>query len=228
MSNKDKSNSESSRMNHKKRKRSATLVPSWINRFGRKILLPVLITIASIVVFWLYPRGAQMTETTIFAEQIQELAFLATAEAKVTLVKEEVDHKLFGMDIPLNFLPGTQREILLIIPATVIAGVDLEKVTSEQIIVNEEEKELEIILPRATFLQDPAIQMDSIRTWSGTGLLRGEVKWDEGFDLAGGAQEEIKEEAVNMGILETAEISAEKVLEGFFTNLGYEVAITYE
>lgn len=228
MSNKDKSNSESSRMNHKKRKRSATLVPSWINRFGRKILLPVLITITSIVVFWLYPRGAQMTETTIFAEQIQELAFLATAEAKVTLVKEEVDHKLFGMDIPLNFLPGTQREILLIIPATVIAGVDLEKVTSEQIIVNEEEKELEIILPRATFLQDPAIQMDSIRTWSGTGLLRGEVKWDEGFDLAGEAQEEIKEEAVNMGILETAEISAEKVLEGFFTNLGYEVAITYE
>ncbi|MCC5890542.1 MAG: DUF4230 domain-containing protein, partial [Alkalibacterium sp.] len=186
------------------------------------------VPIVIIVAFWLFPRGAQMTETTIFVEQIQELAFLATAEAKVTLVKEEVDHKLFGRDIPLNFLPGTQRDILLIIPATVIAGVDLEEVTSEHIIVNEEEKTLEIILPRATFIQDPAIQMDSIKTWSGTGLFRGEVKWNEGFDLAGEAQEEIKEEAVNMGILETAEKSAEKVLAGFFTNLGYEVAITYE
>ncbi|GAB2490877.1 hypothetical protein GCM10008929_13700 [Alkalibacterium psychrotolerans] len=224
----NKSNTESSRMNNKKRKRSSILAPSLISKFGRKLLLAVLVPVISIVAFMLYPRGAQMTETTIFVEQIQELAFLATAEAKVTLVKEEVDHKLFGKDIPINFIPGTQREILLIIPATVIAGVDLEKVTSEQIIVNEEEMELEIILPRATFIQDPAIQMDSIRTWSGTGLLRGEVKWDEGFDLAGIAQEEIKEEAVNMGILETAEKSAEKVLEGFFTNLGYKVAITYE
>lgn len=228
MSSKGKSKTESSRTNNKQRERSARLVPSWINRLGRKILLPVLITIASVVAFWLYPRGVQMTETTIFVEQIRELAFLATAEAQVTLVKEEVDHKLFGKDISIAFMPGTKREILIIIPATVIAGVDLKEVTSEQIIVNEEEKELEIILPRATFIQDPAIQMDSIRTWSDKGLLSGEVNWDEGFDLARIAQEEIKEEAVNMGLLETAEKSAEKVLEGFFTNLGYAVEITYE
>ncbi|EXJ23267.1 hypothetical protein ADIAL_1284 [Alkalibacterium sp. AK22] len=94
--------------------------------------------------------------------------------------------------------------------------------------MNEEDKKLAIILPRATFIQDPAIEMDSIKTWSGKGLLRGEVNWNEGFDLIGAAQEEIKEEAVNMGILETAEKSAEKVLAGFFTNLGYEVEITYE
>lgn len=227
MSRKDRPYGASSRMNHKKGKRSATLAPSWISRFGKKILLALVITLASIVGFWFYPRGAQMTETTMFVDQIQELAFLATAEAKVTVVKEEVDHKLLGMQLPVNFVPGTQREILLIIPATVIAGVDLEQVTSEQITVNEEDKKLAIILPRATFIQDPAIEMDSIKTWSGKGLLRGEVNWDEGFDLAGAAQEEIKEEAVNMGILETAEKSAEKVLAGFFTNLGYEVEITY-
>lgn len=228
MRRKDNSSSKSSRMNHQKQKRSATLAPSLISKFGRKLLLAVLVPVIIIVAFWFYPRGVQMTETTIFVEQIQELAFLATAEAKVTLVKEEVDYKLFGRNLPLNFLPGTQRDILLIIPATVIAGVDLEKVTSEHIIVNEEEMALDIILPRATFIQEPAIQMDNIKTWSGTGLFRGEVKWDEGFDLAGEAQEEIKEEAVNMGILETAEMSAEKVLAGFFANLGYEVAITYE
>lgn len=229
MSSKDKSNTTSSRMNNKQLERSAKLVPSWINRFGRKILLLVLsLVVLMSGVFWIYPGKASKMETPIFVERIQELAFLATAEAQVTLVKENVDHKLFGKDISIDFIPGTEREILLIVPATVIAGVDLEKVTSEQIIVNEEEKELEIILPRATFIQVPAIQMDSIKTWSDKGLLSGEVKWDEGFDLAGTAQEEIKEEAINMGILETAEKSAEKVLEGFFTNLGYAVEIIYE
>lgn len=202
-------------------------------RSGSKIkkLFIVLLFLASIVltvsITLFFSRNLEKKDTTIFVEQIQELAMLATAEAKVTLVKEEVDHNLFGNDIAIN-LPGTKRKILLIIPATVVAGVDLQEVTSEKLKINEEKKELEIVVPRATFLQDPSVQMESVKTYSDKGLLSGEVKWDEGFDLVAVAQEEIEAEAIEMGLFETAEKNAEKVLKGFFSNLGYTAKITFE
>lgn len=86
---------------------------------------------------------------------------------------------------------------------------------------------MEIVLPRATLIQDPTIQMDGVQTFSDEGLFRGEVKWDEGFDLAAEAQEEIKEEVIEIGLLESAEKSAEKVLKSFFGNLDYTVKITF-
>jgi len=143
------------------------------------------------------------------------------------VILEQEDNKIFGKDIQFN-LPGTKQEILLVVPATVIAGVDLKEVTSSDIQVNEEEKEIEITLPRATLLQNPAIQMDQVQTFSDEGLFREEIKWDEGFDLASVAQEQAKQEAVEIGLLQTAEKNAEKVLKEFFGNFGYTVNISFE
>lgn len=116
----------------------------------------------------------------------------------------------------------------MVVPATVIAGVDLKGISSNEIRINEKEKELEIVLPPARFLQDPAIQMDKVRTFSDEGLFRGEIEWAEGFDLAAEAQEQLKEEAKELGILQTAEKNAEKALKEFFGNLGYSVKISFE
>lgn len=196
--------------------------------WGLKILLIALLLIA--ITFggaWLFFGSTVKKESAIFVEQVQELATLATAEAHVKVIIEQEDNKLFGNDISIN-IPGTKRELLLIVPATVIAGVDLKGITSEDIKVNDDEKELEIILPRAKLIQDPTIQMDDVKTFSDEGLFRGEVKWDEGFDLAAAAQKEIKDEAIEIGLLESAEKSAEKVLAGFFGNLGYTVKITFK
>ncbi|MGN7479019.1 DUF4230 domain-containing protein [Solibacillus silvestris] len=176
---------------------------------------------------WLFTGNTFKKESTIYVEQIQELAALATAEAHVTVTIEEEDNKLFGNDIPLN-LPGTKRELLLIVPATVVAGVDLKGLTSDDIKVNDNKKELEIVLPRATLIQDPTILMDSVKTFSDEGLFRGEVEWDEGFSLAAEAQKKIRDEAVEIGLLQSAEKSAEKVLKGFFGNLGYTVKLTFK
>lgn len=107
-------------------------------------------------------------------------------------------------------------------------GVNLKEVTSDDIKVNEDTKEIEIALPHATFIQEPAIQMEDVKTFSDEGLFRGEVKWDEGFDLATEAQKKIKDEAMEVGLLESAEKSAEKVLAGFFRNLGYTVKIIFK
>lgn len=70
--------------------------------------------------------------------------------------------------------------------------------------------------------------MDNIKTISDEGLFRGEVKWDEGFDLAAEAQGAIKAEVLKIGLFKSAEKSAEKFLEGFFGNLGYTVKLTFK
>lgn len=196
--------------------------------WGLKIFLIALLLIAiASVSTWLFFGSTFKKEGTVFVEQVQEIARIATAEAHVTVTIEQEDNKLFGNDIAVN-LPGTKRALLLIVPATVTAGVNLQEITSDDIKVNEDKKELEIFLPRATLIQDPAIQMDQVKTFSDEGLFRGEVKWDEGFDLAAVAQKEIKEKAIEMGLLDSAEKSAEKVLHGFFSNLGYTVKVTFK
>ena len=193
-------------------------------------MLLFVITAGSILLFTgnLFKKESTFKqESTVFVEQIQELATLATTEAHLKTVIKQEDNKLFGKNLPLN-VPGTKRELLLIVPATVIAGVDLKGITSQDIKVNEEEKVLEIVLPHATLIQEPAIQMERVETFSDEGIFRGEVQWDEGFDLAATAQEKIKEEAIEIGLLQSAEQSAEKVLKGFFVNLGYTVKLTYQ
>lgn len=206
---------------------SGTLFKILFKFWGLKMFLIALLLIAlTFGSTWLFFGSTFKNESTVFIEQVQELATLATAEAHVTVTIEEEDNKLFGNNIAIN-LPGTKRELLLIVPATVIAGVDLKGITSDDIKVNDDKKELEIVLPRATLIHDPAIQMDQVKTFSDEGLFRGEVKWNEGFDLAAIAQKEIKDKAIEIGLLESAEKSAEKVLKGFFSNLGYTVKITF-
>ena len=191
------------------------------------ILLALVLVIITASGLWLFSGSTFSKERTTFVEQVQELATLATAEAHVKVILEQEDNKLFGRDIMLN-LPGTKREVLLVVPATIIAGVDLKGISSADIKVDEKAKELTIVLPRAVFIQEPAIQMDKVITFSDEGLFRGEVKWAEGFDLAAEAQEKIKEEAIEIGLLQTAEKSAGKVLKEFFSNLGYSVNVSYK
>ena len=207
---------------------SGALIKLVFKLWGFRIFLTVLllVVIASGAT-WLFFGSTFKKESTIAVEQVREIAKLATAEALVTVTIEEEDNKLFGKNISVN-LPGTKRELLLVVPATVIAGVDLKGITSDDIKVNENKKELEIVLPRATLIQEPAILMDHVKTISDEGLFRGEVKWDEGFDLAAEAQGDIKDEAIKIGLLESAEKSAEKVLKGFFGNLGYTVKLTFK
>ena len=121
--------------------------------FGFKIMLIILLLIAVLSTgFWLFLGDTFKQKSTTFVEQVQELATLATAEAYVKVVIEEEDNKLFGKDIQVD-LPGTKRELLLIVPATVIAGVDLKEITSDDIKVDEKEKKLKIVLPPAELIQ---------------------------------------------------------------------------
>ncbi|CAM3799616.1 DUF4230 domain-containing protein [Mesobacillus thioparans] len=190
-------------------------------QFTNLLVLALFLSVIVALTLWYSKGSTSKAESTVFIEQVHGLAALATAEAQVKVVIEEEDNELFGEKIRYNF-PGTKRELLLIIPATVIAGVDLETIEPKDMKVDEERKVIEIFLPKATFLQDPSIKMDQIRTFSDEGLLRGNVDWDEGFDLAAAAQEQIKQEALDSGILQKADENAQTVIKEFFGHIGYK------
>jgi hypothetical protein len=175
----------------------------------------------------LFSGSTSQSESITIVEQVQELATLATAEAVVTTVIKEEDNKLFNKELNIH-LPGTKRTILLVVPATVLAGVDLQNISETDIQVNEEQKEISLTIPHASIIQEPSIQMDKVETYSEEGLFRSEVNWEEGFDLAAAAKQEIEKEAQGMGLLEKAEDSAVKVVTNFYHNLGYSVKIEFK
>jgi hypothetical protein len=213
-------------------KRTGLVFPVFVRLFKLRvfmfvILLAFIVSISTFFYFKFFSGNTYKSETFSIVESVQELATLATAEAVVTTIVKEEDNKLFNQEISIN-LPGTKRTLLLIVPATVIAGVDLTSVTDENIKINEDRKEITLTIPRATLIQEPSIQMDKVQTYSEEGLFRSEVHWDEGYDLAAKATIEIKNEAIQMGLLTKAEESAEKVLSSFFSHLGYTAKIQFK
>ncbi len=101
--------------------------------------------------------------------------------------------------------------------------MDLQAIEQQDMKVDEEQKVVEISLPEASFIQEPSIKMDQVKTFSDEGLFRPRIDWEEGFDLAAEAQEQIKQEAMDAGILQKADENAEIVLKEFFGNMGYRV-----
>ncbi|MEH7248300.1 DUF4230 domain-containing protein [Neobacillus niacini] len=193
-----------------------------------KIILTILLLlIIASGVIWLFTGSTFKHKSVIFVENVQELATLATAEAHMKAVIQEEDNKIFGKDIAKN-LPGTKRELLFIVPGTVIAGVDLKGITSKDMVINEETKEIDITLPHSKFIQEPSLQMDKRLSYENGGLFRADAKMDEGFGLAAKAQEYIRQEAKSIGLLDTAEKNAEKVLKEFFKNIGYKVNVKFK
>jgi hypothetical protein len=213
-------------------KNKGLVLPAFIRLFKIRvimfvILLALFVILSMFIYLKMFASSTYKSETVSIVESVQKLATLATAEAIVTTIVKEEDNKLFNQEININ-LPGTKRTLLLIVPATVMAGVDLKSVSDKNIEINEDKKEITLTIPRATLIQEPSIQMENVQTYSEEGLFRSEVHWDEGYNLAAKATNEIKNEAIKMGLLTKAEESAEKVLSSFLHNLGYTTNIQFK
>ncbi|WP_404405514.1 DUF4230 domain-containing protein [Jeotgalibacillus malaysiensis] len=162
-----------------------------------------------------------------FVEQIKDMNALATSQAFLKTVIDEEDNEVFGWDINLN-LPGTERRVFMVVPGTVLAGIDMDQISEEDIEVDEENKTVSLTLPRAKLLQEPAIQMDEVEAFTTKGIFRSNVNLEESVDFAAAAQEKMKKEAIDQGVLERAEINAELALTEFFEFTGYDADITFE
>ncbi|WP_059352056.1 DUF4230 domain-containing protein [Bacillus coahuilensis] len=208
-------------------------VGKWLQSFVKwKIILPFILAISviwSIPLAWsfIFSGSTFKENSTGIVEQIRDLQSLATAEATSKAVIGQEDNQLFGKDIGLD-IPGTKREFLVIFTGTVLAGVDLNKMNQNDITIDEKEKTLDIRLPKAEILETPSINYDDVQTFSVEGLFRSEVNWEEGYELAEKAQAKIEQEAIEQGVLETAEDNAIKTFTQFFNELGYETTVVIE
>ncbi|MGE6754903.1 DUF4230 domain-containing protein [Rossellomorea sp. NPDC071047] len=218
--------------------RSSRRFPAWklttsiLSFWKHRVLLILLLFIllvggVSIGVYSLLSGSTFTEEKGAFVERIQEMSSLATAQGFIKAVIEQEDNQLFGKDINTD-IPGTKRKLLMVVPGTVLAGVDLQGIDEDDIVVDEEKKEIQLTLPRAEILQDPSIDTENIKTFSVEGIFRNDVDWNEGFALAEVAKDQISQEAVEQGLLQAAEKNAEKSLKGFFVQLGYDITIQFQ
>ncbi|WP_252183557.1 DUF4230 domain-containing protein [Rossellomorea vietnamensis] len=199
----------------------------WKSKFLIMLLIAVLVISGLSIGMYSWLAGSTFQEEQgSFVEQIKDMNSLATAQAFTKAVIEQEDNKIFGKEISAD-VPGTKRKLLLVVPGTVLAGVDLQKISESDILIDEEGKEMTIELPRAEILQSPSLDTENIKTFSVEGIFRSEVDWEEGFGLAQAAKELIQQEAIDQGLLQTAEKNAEKSLKEFFGQLGYKVTIVY-
>jgi len=166
-------------------------------------------------------------ETGSFIEQIKDLSSLATSQAYVKAVIEKEDNQLFGKEISTN-IPGTKRNLLLLIPGTVTAGVDLAKLNQKNLQIDEDEKTIKISLPHADIIQEPTLDFEKAQVFSVEGIFRDEVNWEEGYELAEEAKGLVRTEAISQGLIEIAEKNAERTLTEFFSALGYKTVVEYE
>lgn len=199
-------------------------------KLKKRIIIFVLLLIIAIIAF-MGIRSALFKEkgtekATSFVEQIQDLSTLATSKAYMKAVVEQEDNELFGKKIDAN-IPGTKRKILVIIPGEVVAGVDLSKVTDQNMKINEEKKIIHLTLPRAEIIQKPTLDFDQAQIYSSEGLFRGEASIDEGYDFADLAQKQIVKEAIEQGLLTSAEEQATRVIQTFLHQMGYKATVEF-
>ncbi|WJY26572.1 DUF4230 domain-containing protein [Sporosarcina trichiuri] len=194
------------------------------------IALLVLLLVVSLpfIAFYLLKQGSTETEQkTSFLEQIQDLNELATAEAYTKVIIERQDNELFGQSIGLD-LPGTKRQLLVVIPGAIKAGVDFSAVEQKDITINEEAKTAELALPKPEFLGGAEIFFDQVEVYSYEGVFRQKADIEEAYDLAEEAKKMIREESAGQGVLTTAGQNAEQTLREMFSFAGYDVTITFK
>jgi hypothetical protein len=194
-----------------------------------RLLLTVLVLAALAMGGWsAYTAVFQGPTRETFVSGVRDMATLATAEAYVMTTVEGKDNKLFGMDIAID-LPGTKRNYFIVIPAKLLAGVDLKNLSADDVQLDSGKKQVTITLPHATFVQE-SIQMDQVKMFTSEGLLRSPLSAKEGVDLLsqGQVMEKLRQEANAADVLKTAEGNAEKALQGLYKGLGYEVQVKFE
>ncbi|WP_397536991.1 DUF4230 domain-containing protein [Rummeliibacillus pycnus] len=201
------------------------LFKNWYTWAAIIIILAVLILP---FVTWKLLQGNSFAEQKgSLVERIQNLNELTTAEAYTKVMIERENNELFGKEIGVD-IPGTKRELLVVIPGGVKAGVDFSGVTEKNIDINEKHKTATITLPAAKILGQPEINFNKVQVFSSEGLFRSKPDIKEAYSLAADAKKQMIEEATTQGVLKTAEKNAENSVANMFSLVGYDVTVKFK
>lgn len=191
------------------------------------VALLLLLVALPLGTFWMIKGSTFQEDKGAFLEQIQDLNELATAEAFSKVIIERQDNAVFGQEIGLD-LPGTKRQLLVVIPGSVKAGIDFSEVREEDIELDEAAKTATLTLPKADFLGGPELFMDQVEVYSYEGLFRGGADISEAYELAEEAQKLMLEETKGQGVLELAEENAASSVQQMFNLVDYDVKVEFK
>lgn len=142
---------------------------------------------------------------------LQEMNELATVEYIVTKIIRANDNK--------TWYKIGDRKILMSCKATLTAGIDLSKLSKDDIHI--EGKNIEIILPHSTLVSLNIKPEDITTEYEETGVMRQSFNSEERNALAIQAENQVREGVESLGILETAETNAALFIHNFLTKLGF-------
>lgn len=203
-------------------------------RFLRNIVLLVILLLAG---WWLLgkmdvipsigdifkPKEVEIDQTPLVIQQIKPLAQLVTITAYTevaadTTRKTTIGERLREVFNPFTLGVHTSRNLIVVGNAVVHAGVNLEKLTPEQLYISRDSVHLNL---------PPAEILDVIVNPSGIDIFLEEGKWDNTAIIA--MKEEIRqgavEEVMRRGVLHQAEERARVVLQNFFLAAGFKKVV---
>jgi hypothetical protein len=157
-------------------------------------------------------------------QEVRQLSYLTTAEAVMTTTLEgEQDYKWNTIKIP-----GTNRFYHMDVPAKVLAGVDLSKLKPGDISIDEDSKQITIVLPHAQFLQEPNIDISKVKMITQQGIFSKRFTPEEEKHFLVQARDKLRQEAAANGILPSAEDRAVKVLQQIYKPTNYSVNVAFK
>ena len=191
------------------------------------IVIVVIFILASLLAWNVYLQKEETLKSSSAVERIQKLATLTTAKAHIKTIVSKEDKKLFGKSISWD-IPGSKRTLFFVVPGEVTAGVDLKNLTKKDITLDTDKKAIHITLPHATIVQNPSIDLKKIQRYSSGGIFSSDTNWDDGSQLTDLAQQKIKKEAIQFGLLQFAEDNARIALKDIFKSQDYTVTVTFK
>ncbi len=149
---------------------------------------------------------------------LQNMSELATAEYVVTKIIKANDNN--------TWYKAGDRKILMTCKASLAAGIDLSKLTEQQIQINGDQ--ISVTLPKAHLLYIN-IKPENIKTvYQQVSFFRDQFSTEEKNKLATQAQQQITAAVDSIGILTSAETNATIFINNFLQKLGYkDIQITF-
>ncbi|MGR6898462.1 DUF4230 domain-containing protein [Rummeliibacillus sp. TYF-LIM-RU47] len=198
------------------------------NKYMWASLLVLLVILLVPFAAWKMIQGSTYQEQKgSLVERIQNLNELTTAEAFTKVIIEKENNELFGKEIGID-LPGTKRELLVVVPGGVKAGVDFEDVSEKNVKLDQKNKEATITLPAPKILGEPEVDFDNVQVFSSEGLFRNKPDMKEAFGLTAEAKREMIKEAKTQGLLSRAKSNAKNSVADMFALVGYDVTVKFK
>lgn len=143
---------------------------------------------------------------------LQNMSELATAEYVVTKIIKANDNNTW-------YKPG-DRKILMTCKASLVAGIDLSKLTADEIKINGDQ--ISVSLPKAHLLYINIKPEDIKTVYQQVSFFRDQFSSEEKNQLAAQAQKQITSAVDSIGIINSAESNATIFINNFLQKLGYK------